>query len=48
MEKTFNEKLLYFRIRADFEADDEIDCSGIGNKTIKFFFSKIRNVMFFI
>ena len=33
MEKSFHETPLYFRIYTDFEADNEIDISSIGNKT---------------
>ena len=33
MEKSFHETPLYFRINADFEADNEIDNSSRGNKT---------------
>ena len=33
----FHKNLSYFRIIADFEADNEIDFSSIGNKTINIF-----------
>ena len=33
--KQFHKNPLYFRINADFEADNEIDCSNIGYKTTK-------------
>ena len=33
MKKHFHENPFYFRIIADFEADNEIDGSNIGNKT---------------
>ena len=35
--KPFQKNPLYFRIYADFEADNEIDNSGIGNKTTKIY-----------
>ena len=31
--KHFHKNPLYFRIIADFESDNEIDCSNVGNKT---------------
>ena len=37
MEKHFHKNPLYFRIYADFKADDEIDISSIGNKTTKIY-----------
>ena len=37
MEKTFYKNPLYFRIYADFEADNEKDNSSIGNKTTNFY-----------
>ena len=33
--KHYHKNPLYFRIIADFEADNEIDGSNVGNKTIK-------------
>ena len=33
----FHKNLLYFRIHADFEADNEIDNSGVGDKRTKIF-----------
>ena len=38
--KHFHKNPLYFRIYADFEADNEIDNSNIGNKTINFYKQK--------
>ena len=35
--KHFHKNPLYFRIYADFEADNEIDNSSIGNKTINIY-----------
>ena len=35
--KYFHKNLLYFRSYADFEADNEIDNSSIGNKTTNLF-----------
>ena len=35
--KQFHKNPLYLRIIADFEADNEIDNSSVGNKTTKFF-----------
>ena len=35
--KHFHKNPLYFRIIADFEADNEIDGSNIGNKTTNFY-----------
>ena len=35
--KHFQKNLLYFRIIADFEADNEIDGSNVGNKTINIY-----------
>ena len=36
-EKHFDKNPLYFRIYADFEDDNEIDNSSIGNKTTKIY-----------
>ena len=38
--KHFHKNLLYFRIIADFEADNEIDGSNIGNKTTNIYKQK--------
>ena len=40
--KHFHKKPLYFRINADFEADNEIDNSSIGNKSTNFFQTKSK------
>ena len=43
--KLFHKNQLYFRIYADFEADNENDNSGIGNKTTNIYISKNQNLM---
>ena len=40
--KHFHKNSLYFRIYADFEADNEKDNSIIGNKTTNIYINKIR------
>ena len=42
--KHFHKNPLFFRIIADFEADNEIDNSSVGKKTTNFI-SKIHYVM---
>ena len=46
--KHFHRILLYFRIYADFESDNEKDHSSVGNRTINIKLNKIQRLKFIV